>query len=87
MIEGETPDDLTPEKIELRVFRKSPLGTRIGDNIINPLKATVWHRINQLSTELPCVLFFLQLDYSTMDLGLDWITSKSKNIRLNLLEI
>ena len=49
MIEGETPDDLTPEKIELRVFRKSPLGTRIGDNIINPLttRELLWQKKTQ----------------------------------------
>ena len=36
MIDGETPEDLTPEKLEHRLFLKSPLGTKIGDTIINP---------------------------------------------------
>jgi N-acetylneuraminic acid mutarotase len=36
MIEAFTPDDLTPEQLEIRNFKKSPLAKRISDDILNP---------------------------------------------------
>lgn len=37
MLEGETPEELAPEVVELRLFRMSPLGTRISEGIMNPM--------------------------------------------------
>lgn len=37
MLERSTPDDISSDKLELKLFRQSPLGTRISDEILNPL--------------------------------------------------
>ena len=37
MIERKLSNNFTPERIERKLFRKSPLGTRIADDIISPL--------------------------------------------------
>lgn len=36
MLERNTPDELSSDKLELKLFRQSPLGTRISDEIQNP---------------------------------------------------
>lgn len=36
MLENYTPDDLTPDEVEVRNFKKSPLARRISDDILNP---------------------------------------------------
>jgi N-acetylneuraminic acid mutarotase len=36
MMETFTPEDLTPDQVEVRNFKKSPLARRISDDILNP---------------------------------------------------
>ncbi|OMJ76096.1 hypothetical protein SteCoe_24599 [Stentor coeruleus] len=37
MLERDTPEELPSDKLELKLFRKSPLGTRIDENCLSPL--------------------------------------------------